>query len=86
MVTMGDFLALREVRHSRCGNPVAGRRKRHRGQWYDDPGGDSDTDDVSYITSRLAHSSACLLAWSVSDSTPAGVMAAMSGPGALTLR
>ena len=38
--------------------------------------GNPDIADVIYVTSRLVHSPACLLAWSVSDSIPADAIAA----------
>ena len=42
--------------------------------------GNPDIVDVVYVTSRLVHYSACLLAWSVSDSIPADAMVASERP------
>src|SRR6185437_2030344 len=42
--------------------------------------GNPDIVNVIYITSRLVHCPACLLAWSVIDSIPADAMAASARP------
>jgi hypothetical protein len=74
-IVVGVFGARCEFRRDACWESLPDSEKRYRRPQFHGSNGDPDIAGVIYGTLQLIHASACLLAWSVSDSIPAGVMA-----------